>query len=65
VVEIGRYVQEAGQRVPRRSALASRLCGYRGERAVTLASTVEFIHTASLLHDDIIDEPPRAAAAAA
>jgi len=36
--------------------LASRLCGYRGERAVLLASTVEFIHTASLLHDDIIDE---------
>jgi octaprenyl-diphosphate synthase len=58
VAEIGRYIQEGGgKRVrPALLLLASRLCGYRGERAVTLASTVEFIHTASLLHDDIIDE---------
>jgi octaprenyl-diphosphate synthase len=58
VGEIGRYVQEGGgKRVrPALLLLASRLCGYRGDRAVTLASTVEFIHTASLLHDDIIDE---------
>jgi octaprenyl-diphosphate synthase len=58
VGEIGRYVQEGGgKRVrPALLLLASRLSGYRGERAVTLASTVEFIHTASLLHDDIIDE---------
>ena len=58
VGEIGRYIQEGGgKRVrPALLLLASRLCGYRGERAITLASTVEFIHTASLLHDDIIDE---------
>ncbi len=58
ISEIGRYVQEGGgKRVrPALLLLASRLCGYRGERAVTLAATVEFIHTASLLHDDIIDE---------
>jgi octaprenyl-diphosphate synthase len=58
VGEIGRYVQEGGgKRVrPALLLLASRLCGYRGERAILLASTVEFIHTASLLHDDIIDE---------
>ena len=58
VGEIGRYVQEGGgKRVrPALLLLASRLSGFRGERAVTLASTVEFIHTASLLHDDIIDE---------
>src|SRR5512136_2763125 len=58
VGEIGRYVQEGGgKRVrPALLLLSSRLCGYRGERAITLASTVEFIHTASLLHDDIIDE---------
>jgi octaprenyl-diphosphate synthase len=58
VGEIGRYVQEGGgKRVrPALLLLASRLCGYRGERAIVLASTVEFIHTASLLHDDIIDE---------
>jgi octaprenyl-diphosphate synthase len=58
VGEIGRYVQQGGgKRVrPALLLLASRLCGFRGERAITLASTVEFIHTASLLHDDIIDE---------
>jgi octaprenyl-diphosphate synthase len=58
VNEIGRYVQEGGgKRVrPALLLLASRLCGYCGERAILLASTVEFIHTASLLHDDIIDE---------
>jgi len=58
VGEIGRYVQEGGgKRVrPALLLLASRLCGFRGERAIVLASTVEFIHTASLLHDDIIDE---------
>jgi octaprenyl-diphosphate synthase len=58
VSEIGRYIQEGGgKRVrPALLLLASRLCGYRGERAVVLASTVEFIHTATLLHDDIIDE---------
>jgi octaprenyl-diphosphate synthase len=58
VNEIGRYVQEGGgKRVrPALLLLASRLSGFRGERAIVLASTVEFIHTASLLHDDIIDE---------
>jgi len=58
VGEIGRYIQEGGgKRVrPALLLLASRIAGYRGDRAVLLASTVEFIHTASLLHDDIIDE---------
>ena len=58
VSEIGRYVREGGgKRVrPALVLLASRLCGYRGERAVVLAATVEFIHAATLLHDDIIDE---------
>jgi octaprenyl-diphosphate synthase len=58
VSEIGRYVQEGGgKRVrPALLLLASRMCGYRGDRAVLLAATVEFIHAATLLHDDIIDE---------
>ena len=35
---------------------AARLCGYAGEHHVRLAATVEFIHTATLLHDDVVDE---------
>src|ERR1043166_6854179 len=35
--------------------MAARLCCYNGERAVLNASVVEFIHTATLVHDDIID----------
>ena len=33
----------------------ARLCGYRGDRHVALAAAVEFIHTATLLHDDVVD----------
>ena len=58
VGEIGRYIREGGgKRIrPALLLLGCRLCGYRGDRAVLLASVVEFIHTATLLHDDIIDE---------
>jgi octaprenyl-diphosphate synthase len=58
VGEIGRYIREGGgKRIrPALLLLGCRLCGFRGERAITLASVVEFIHTATLLHDDIIDE---------
>lgn len=58
VSEIGGYIREGGgKRVrPALLLLASRLCGFQGERAVVLAATIEFIHTATLLHDDIIDE---------
>jgi octaprenyl-diphosphate synthase len=34
---------------------ASELCGYRGERRYPLSAMIEFIHNASLLHDDVID----------
>jgi octaprenyl-diphosphate synthase len=58
VAEIGRYIREGGgKRIrPALLLLACRICGHRGERAILLASVVEFIHTATLLHDDIIDE---------
>ncbi len=58
VGEIGRYIRGGGgKRIrPALLLLACRVCGYRGDRAILLASVVEFIHTATLLHDDIIDE---------
>ncbi|MDU8943669.1 polyprenyl synthetase family protein [Ovoidimarina sediminis] len=34
----------------------ARMCGYGGDHHVKLAATVEFIHTATLLHDDVVDE---------
>jgi octaprenyl-diphosphate synthase len=32
------------------------LCGYRGQKCYTLSAVIEFIHTATLLHDDVIDK---------
>ena len=57
IPEMGRYIQKSGGKRVRPAVLlmASRLCGYRGDRAVLYASVVEFIHTATLVHDDIID----------
>jgi octaprenyl-diphosphate synthase len=58
LAESARYVQEGGgKRIrPALLLLACRLCGYRGPRAILLAAVVEFIHAATLLHDDIIDD---------
>ncbi|RLA86086.1 MAG: octaprenyl diphosphate synthase [Deltaproteobacteria bacterium] len=49
-------VKSGGKRLrPALLILASRLCGYRGEAHIPLAGAIEFIHTATLLHDDVID----------
>jgi octaprenyl-diphosphate synthase len=58
IAEVGRYIRDGGgKRIrPALVLLSCRLNGYRGERAVLLAAVVEFIHAATLLHDDIIDE---------
>src|SRR5688572_10317582 len=55
---IGNYVQDSGGKRIRPAVLlmAARMAGYSGERAVLYASVIEFIHTATLVHDDIIDE---------
>ncbi|MGA1276778.1 MAG: polyprenyl synthetase family protein [Gemmobacter sp.] len=46
-----------GKRVrPILTLAAARLCGYGGAHHIRLAATVEFIHTATLLHDDVVDE---------
>jgi octaprenyl-diphosphate synthase len=57
IPQIGRYIQTSGGKRVRPAVLlmASRLAGYSGDRAVLYASVVEFIHTATLVHDDIID----------
>lgn len=50
-------VAAGGKRLRPMLTLASaELCGYKGKRHVTLATCVEFIHTATLLHDDVVDE---------
>jgi octaprenyl-diphosphate synthase len=58
ITEVGRYIREGGgKRIrPALLLLSCRACGYRGERAILLAAVVEFIHSATLLHDDIVDE---------
>jgi octaprenyl-diphosphate synthase len=53
----GHIVAAGGKRLrPMLTLAAARLCGYRGERHVALATCVEFIHTATLLHDDVVDD---------
>ena len=57
VSEISSYLfKNAGKRIrPALLILCSKLCGYSGDEHITMSSFVETIHTASLLHDDIID----------
>ncbi len=53
----GHIVAAGGKRLRPVLTLASaRMFGYEGARHVNLAATVEFIHTATLLHDDVVDE---------
>lgn len=50
-------VEAGGKRIrPMLTLACARLCGYGGTDHVKLAATVEFIHTATLLHDDVVDE---------
>ena len=56
--QIAEYIiGSGGKRLrPMLVVLAARACGYRGNDHVTLAAVIEFIHTATLLHDDVVDE---------
>ena len=58
IPDIGRYIQKSGGKRVRPAVLlmAARMCGYSGPRAVLNAAVLEFIHTATLVHDDIIDD---------
>jgi octaprenyl-diphosphate synthase len=57
IQKVGEYViSSGGKRIrPMLLILAAYLCGYRGSRHVQIASVIEFIHTATLLHDDVVD----------
>ena len=58
IPEISAHLIEAGGKRlrPILTLAASQLCGYAGGDHIKLAATVEFIHTATLLHDDVVDE---------
>ena len=53
----GHLINAGGKRVrPMLTLIAANLCGYQGTRHHGLAAAVEFIHTATLLHDDVVDQ---------
>ena len=50
-------INSGGKRIrPMLTLAAARMCGYDGEHHLKLATAVEFMHTATLLHDDVVDE---------
>lgn len=55
--ELGKYIiNSGGKRIrPLLVLLAARACQYQGKQHIELASVIEFIHTATLLHDDVVD----------
>ncbi len=61
IPEITAHLVEAGGKRlrPMLTLATARMCGYEGDHHVRLAATVEFIHTATLLHDDVVDESNR------
>lgn len=56
--QLGFYIVGAGGKRmrPQLTVLAARALGYEGDAHITLAAIIEFIHTATLLHDDVVDE---------
>jgi octaprenyl-diphosphate synthase len=61
IPEVSAHLIEAGGKRlrPMLTLATARLLGYSGDDHVKLAATVEFIHTATLLHDDVVDESER------
>ena len=58
ISEIGEYLRRSGGKRFRAKLLlfSAKLCGYRGDFHISMASLIEFIHTATLLHDDVVDK---------
>ncbi len=53
----GHLIEAGGKRLrPLLTLASSQLCGYQGTRHLGLAACIEFIHTATLLHDDVVDD---------
>lgn len=57
ISKVGEYVlASGGKRVrPALLLLSAKICGYNGDKHIPLAGVIEFIHTATLLHDDVVD----------
>ena len=57
VEEIGHYIVKAGGKRlrPLLALLSAKCCGYQGDMHIKLAAIIEFLHTATLLHDDVVD----------
>ncbi|MES3008318.1 MAG: polyprenyl synthetase family protein [Pseudomonadota bacterium] len=57
VESIGHYIVDAGGKRmrPVLVLLSAKSCGYQGDAHISLAAVIEFIHTATLLHDDVVD----------
>lgn len=57
ISKVAQYLfSSGGKRIrPALLLLSARLCDYKGDRHIPLASVIEFIHTATLLHDDVVD----------
>jgi octaprenyl-diphosphate synthase len=60
IKKVAKYViSSGGKRIrPILVILASKLCEYKGDEHIRLAAVIEFIHTATLLHDDVVDNAP-------
>lgn len=58
IPELSAHLIEAGGKRlrPVLTLAAAKMCGYGGDHQIRLAAAVEFIHTATLLHDDVVDE---------
>lgn len=58
--KVAKYViSSGGKRIrPALLIIAAKICGYKGKNHVPLAAVIEFIHTATLLHDDVVDNAP-------
>jgi octaprenyl-diphosphate synthase len=58
ISKIGEYLLSSGGKRFRPTVLllSAKLCGYEGRRQIQAASIIEFIHTATLLHDDVVDD---------